>query len=130
MRSPSLTSFFEVPPPEVYVAERDQLRAAVLAQPEHAAASQDLALILEPDALAQSQQLTEILREGDGDHESRYLLGWLHGTAIWRCRKARMEPISTLRSACSPSVLSQMSKDCPRLWPQSSLSGQSRRPER
>ena len=53
-------------------------RAAIQARLELAAATQDLTSLLEPGALAESRQLAGMLDDGDGDLQSRYLLGWFH----------------------------------------------------
>ncbi|MET9735072.1 CHAT domain-containing protein [Streptomyces sp. NPDC006458] len=44
---------------------------------------QGLAPVLEPDALKEARQLAGILRDDDGDLESRYVLGWLHMYRYW-----------------------------------------------
>jgi hypothetical protein len=38
---------------------------------------------LEPGALAEAQQLADVLEDDDGDLEARYVLGWVH---FYRCQ--------------------------------------------
>jgi tetratricopeptide (TPR) repeat protein len=57
---------------------REQRLAAVAARLEQVAAAQDLSPVLEPGALTEARRLTEILRDDDGDMQTRYVLGWLH----------------------------------------------------
>jgi hypothetical protein len=60
------------------VADRAQLLTAIQAGLERANPENDFVPVLEPAALAESRLLGDMLHEGDGDFESRYLLGWLH----------------------------------------------------
>ncbi len=60
------------------MADRAQLLTAIQARVQRANPENDFAPVLEPAALAESRLLGDMLHKGDGDLESRYLLGWLH----------------------------------------------------
>jgi hypothetical protein len=57
---------------------RQERRAAVRARLELAAKAGDSAILLDSAAAAEAASLAELLEEGDGDVQSRYLLGILH----------------------------------------------------
>ncbi|MGW6886725.1 CHAT domain-containing protein [Streptomyces chartreusis] len=57
---------------------RDERLAAVGRRLEQIAEAGDPSLSLKPGVLADARQLSEILRDDDGDIEARFALGWLH----------------------------------------------------
>lgn len=59
--------------------QRDELAVAVRARLARVVENADLSAVTEPGAVDEARQLTDLLRDGDGDVESRYFLGWLHG---------------------------------------------------
>ncbi|MEV5750751.1 CHAT domain-containing protein [Actinoallomurus sp. NPDC052308] len=60
------------------MGEREELRTGVGALLQQVVSAQDLSPVLERDALRRATRLTQLLRDDDGDLQSRYLLGWLH----------------------------------------------------
>ncbi|MEU8805134.1 CHAT domain-containing protein [Streptomyces violaceoruber] len=63
------------------LAREDELEkriAVVGLRLERMAREQDLAVVLEPEALVEARQLAAILRNDESDLEGHYVLGWLH----------------------------------------------------